>query len=173
MEKQTQVIDASVVMKWFVEEEFTDKAVEIKERYISGSLNIIVPELLFIEVINALRYKNNSEDKLIEINKSLWKMGFKVERVNEQLLNKAITVAKKYDITIYDAIYVALANLKGVFLITADSELNKVSNVLPLSKTWRNKKKIFKRRNIKHRENQYKLIKSKIILILTKLFLNK
>src|SRR3989344_7375220 len=111
MEKQSQVADASVIIKWFVDEEFSKKALEIKEKHVSQVTTLIVPDLIFFEIINALRYKKNNEEKLREINNALWKIGFKVERVNEALLSKAIIIAKKYDITIYDAVYVALADL--------------------------------------------------------------
>jgi len=132
MEKQTQIVDASIIVKWFTEEEFTDKALELKESQISESVEIVVPEIIFSEVINALRYKKFDENALIEANKTLWNMGFKIERATEFLINKAIALAKKYDLTIYDALYIALAHLHGAPLITADSSLYKIPNVVPL-----------------------------------------
>ncbi|MEM3995420.1 MAG: type II toxin-antitoxin system VapC family toxin, partial [Thermofilum sp.] len=51
------VVDASVVVKWFVEEEGSDRALEVRDRYVSGELKLIAPELLPFEVLNALYYK--------------------------------------------------------------------------------------------------------------------
>jgi len=134
MEKQTLILDASVIVKWFLSEQLTDKAIILKKKYLSEEINIIVPELLFIEVVNALRYKNNNEEKLVEISNLLFDINFKVERISNSLLNKAIINSKKFDITIYDSIYISLAQIHGVDLITSDSELFKIPNVLPLDR---------------------------------------
>jgi predicted nucleic acid-binding protein len=132
MERQTQVIDASVAVKWFAEEQFTKKALEIKSALVSGAAGIIVPELIFLEVMNALRYKKFEEKTLIGANETLWNIGLKVEKTTGLLINKAISLAKKYNLTIYDAIYVATAQFHGAPFVTADSTLYKVPNVVPL-----------------------------------------
>ncbi len=51
------ILDASVVVKWFLEEEYTDKALEIRERLRMGEEKVVVPDLLLYELANAL--KNN------------------------------------------------------------------------------------------------------------------
>ncbi len=132
MEKQTQVLDASVIVKWFSKEELTSNALELKEKHISGDIIITLPDIVFVEVANALRYKDNNEEALLNVNKSLWNMEFKIEKINEMLLNKAIIIAKKHNITIYDAVYVALAQIYNSPLITTDTELYKIPNVIPL-----------------------------------------
>ena len=134
MEKQAQVLDASVIVKWFVNEIDTDKAVELWNKHASDEVKIIVPSLIFLEVINSLRYKGNSEETLIEINKTLWNSDLKIEPISEQLVQHAIILAKKYDLTIYDAIYVSLAQLHGCSLVTSDKELYKIPNAIPLNK---------------------------------------
>ena len=50
------ILDASVVVKWFSEEEYTDKALEIRERIRMGEERVIVPDLLLYELANALKY---------------------------------------------------------------------------------------------------------------------
>ncbi len=134
MEKQTQVLDASVIVKWFINETDSEKAIELWKNHVSGEIKIVVPNLIFSEIINSLRYKGNDEKSLLEINKSLWNSEFIIENVNEQILQNAIIIAKKYDLTIYDSIYVAIAHLNGSSLITADKELFKIPNVVDLSK---------------------------------------
>jgi len=49
------VLDASVVLKWFVNEEDSDKAVRLRKQYYLGEREIVVPDLLLFEVSNALR----------------------------------------------------------------------------------------------------------------------
>ena len=134
MEKQAKVLDASVIVKWFVNENDSDKALELWSEHASNEIKIIVPSLIILEVINSLRYKGNNEETLLEVNKTLWNSDLKIENVNEQIIQKAITIAKKYDLTIYDSIYEAIAQFYGCQLITADKELFKIPNVVPLNK---------------------------------------
>lgn len=44
------ILDASVVLKWFVEEEKSQEARDIRDRYIKGEVSINVPDLLLHEV---------------------------------------------------------------------------------------------------------------------------
>ena len=134
MEKQKKVIDASVVVKWFLNEECSKEALKIREDHIFGEVNLIIPELAFMEVLNALRYKKVDIKRLLEVNKSLFEEQFQIEKINYSVLNKAVENSIKYGITIYDSLYVTIAQLHGAFLITADSELYKIPNVIALDK---------------------------------------
>ncbi len=51
------VLDTSVVIKWFSQKDEDDlkKALKIRETYVDKICSIIVPELLFYEMANALR----------------------------------------------------------------------------------------------------------------------
>lgn len=55
MEKKI-VVDASVVAKWYLIEEYSDNAIKLRNDYVRGLVQIIVPSLLEYEVLNALRY---------------------------------------------------------------------------------------------------------------------
>ncbi len=50
------VADASVIVKWFVDEVHSEKARELRDEYINGSVEILAPELMPYEVLNALKY---------------------------------------------------------------------------------------------------------------------
>jgi len=67
--RPVSVLDASVVLKWFVDEYDSDKAAQLKEEYYSGEREIIVPDLLLFEVANALRY--NPAFEIEEIKESI------------------------------------------------------------------------------------------------------
>ena len=56
------VIDSSVAVKWFSEEEATPAALELREAHVKGHLALITTPLLACEVANALRY-NPDYDK--------------------------------------------------------------------------------------------------------------
>jgi predicted nucleic acid-binding protein len=133
MERQKKVVDASVIAKWFLNEPDSKNALEFRDKHISEEILIIVPDLLFIEVLNALRYKGNDEKALGEVNSSLWEMQLHIERTNPFLLEQAINLSVKHKLSIYDAVYAALAQLHGCQLVTADKELGKLPQSLKIS----------------------------------------
>ena len=50
------VLDASVVVKLFVDEEYTDLSLQLLEDYLNGKVTLYSVQLMPYEVINALRY---------------------------------------------------------------------------------------------------------------------
>lgn len=118
------VLDASVIAKWFVEEENSERALELRDRYISGEIEIIAPELLPFEVLNALHYKGLfTEDALKDIAKTLEAYSFRLFPLNGNYAQTTMEVACRNHITIYDASYLALAVLRNTHLYTADQKL--------------------------------------------------
>lgn len=132
MATEKKVIDASVIVKWFVNEDGTREALELRDMHISGKIKIVVPELVFLEVLNALRYKGHDEKALNEVNNNLWELQLHVEKINKFLLNKVASISLTHDLSFYDAFYVALAVLSGIQIITADKDLSKIPNVVML-----------------------------------------
>ena len=59
-------LDSSVVVKWFSEEEDTEKALRIRDAFVAGQLEIIVTQLLYCEVANALRYKPDYDSERLK-----------------------------------------------------------------------------------------------------------
>jgi len=45
------ILDASVVVKWFSKEEYTEKALEIRGKVRRGEEKVIVPDLLLYEYL--------------------------------------------------------------------------------------------------------------------------
>lgn len=125
------VVDASVIVKWFVEEEHSDKALSLRDSYVAGELRIAAPELMPFEVLNALYYKGLfSESDLKEISEALEAYSFELYPLRGEYMQKTVEVAFKNDITIYDASYVALALAKKTLFYTADEKLlGKVANL--------------------------------------------
>ena len=50
------VVDASIAVKWFNLEEYSDIADSMKEAHIKGDIKLIAPSLMIFEVANTLRY---------------------------------------------------------------------------------------------------------------------
>lgn len=124
MEKERIVVDASIVVKWFLEEEFSNDALRLRNDYIRGIIVIAVPSLLEYEVLNALKYSGvYSLEELREIGIALNKYGFEVYELEGKLKELTIEIAVKNNIAIYDASYIALATRLNTILYTADKEL--------------------------------------------------
>lgn len=134
MEKQKKVIDASVMVKWFLNEENSDKAITLKDSFLKGDVTLTAPDLIILEVLNSLRYNKQKEKELLHANKMLLELNLNLIRINREILIKAIENSVRHNITIYDALYVSIAQLHNSFLITADSELYKIPNVIALEK---------------------------------------
>ncbi len=118
------VVDASVLVKWFMEEEDRDRALGLRELHTSGRSTLVVSELTFLEILNALRYapRANEEDGAEALH-VLENLHLQVKPVGFNLLRKANAIARAYKITIYNALYVALAEQLGYPLITSDDAM--------------------------------------------------
>jgi len=120
------IIDASVVAKWFMKgEEWEEKALDIKKRFEEGEISLSAPSLLIYEVGNVVWKRKDIPIALAtELTAKI------VEYLEEMIVDikpstakKAIEIAKKENITFYDAIYIALTHEKKEVLITADKKL--------------------------------------------------
>lgn len=116
------VIDASVLLKWFrsIGESYVAQARSVRKRFESGSLRIIVPPLLFLEVLNiaARRWLWDSA-RLTAVAQQLDSYRFEV--VQPDLVLVAAWASS--GLTAYDACYVALAEMRGTVVITEDEEM--------------------------------------------------
>lgn len=118
------VLDASVIIKWFVQEEDSDTALQFKEQLLHGDEEIAVPDLLIYELTNALRFKKGvTEEAITAITPSLFHLGFEIITPTEKLIRDALHVSFMTDLSIYDAIYLALANELNVSCIIADARI--------------------------------------------------
>jgi len=119
---QTEVvIDSSIAVKWFSIEDATDEALILRNEHITGKRDLWVSDLLYHEVANALRYKPDFDEKKLTIAvHDLFGYHLNTRAIGPDLLRAASAVAYRSDVTIYDAIPVALAKLRGTFCITAD-----------------------------------------------------
>ncbi|MGH8742922.1 MAG: type II toxin-antitoxin system VapC family toxin [Burkholderiales bacterium] len=132
MARAKKIVDASVLVKCFVHEQGSEEAKALLQEHAAGNTLIIVPELLFSEILNVLRYKNLKQDDLIAANDILWNAQLHVERTNQSLLTRAVELALKHKLSVYDATYLALAELFGSPLYTADEKLAKCPNAVRL-----------------------------------------
>ena len=118
------VCDASVVVKWFIEEPFSDKALKLRDKHINGEIRIAAPHLLPFEVLNALKYSNLfSKEELRDAALSLSYYGIELYPLKNNFAKITVEIAMDNNITVYDAAYVALAQILDTKLYTADKKL--------------------------------------------------
>lgn len=123
------VMDASVGIKLFIEEKYSDKVQRLFAKLTEDSqAEIHVPDLFYIECANILlkytrRFDRPLEDSLADI-KDLGKLALKTTSTME-LIEDALQLASEKNITAYDACYAVLAQKLGLPLITADAPLAK------------------------------------------------
>ena len=117
------VLDSSVVVKWFSKENKSVDALKLMDAYVQGSAELVVSEILFCEVGNALRYKPDYDaDKLKSALQQLFNLRMKVAHLNEEMLARAGELAYEGKVTLYDALPVAIAEHRKTICITADQE---------------------------------------------------
>jgi predicted nucleic acid-binding protein len=122
------VLDASVAVKWFAErtEEDRHRALAIRARHVAGRVHLFAPWSLPLEVANALRFSHRfPEADVIAAVQTLDDLGLDIRPIGVDLLRKTVAIAFAYQLTLYDAVYVALAEVVGFPLLTADEILLK------------------------------------------------
>ena len=132
MARQKKIIDASIVVKWFIEEPDSNVAMNLRSEHITGNVLLIAPDLIFLEVLNVLRYKKQNQKQLNEVTNLLYNIQLHIEHTNGFLLDKAVELALKYDLSIYDALYAAVAQMHGCPLVTEDKKLGKLPGAVSL-----------------------------------------
>ena len=118
------VADASVVVKWFVEEEHTDAALRLRDDYVDRTIDIASPSLLPYEVLNALRYNPGlGERQLKEIVEALDKYSLWLAPLEGELAETSVENSMRHGISVYDSAYISLGQIREIPVYTADRRL--------------------------------------------------
>jgi predicted nucleic acid-binding protein len=121
------ILDANVIAKWFIEEENTDKAIEIRDKFYKGLLTIVEPTLLIYELGNVFwKHPAKSPEDVEPDFKALFDIGIEFfDIMKPEVLGDIHKTARSFGITFYDATYVTLAMMADCKLITAEERLQK------------------------------------------------
>lgn len=120
------VVDASVAVKWFSEEENRSKALKILKNLEKGKYALLAPELLMHEVANALYKGKHLENKDIKFAMdSILDIEIDYYQLDKILIYQAVDFMTSYNITFYDAVYGALSLLYNAPLISANPKHHK------------------------------------------------
>ena len=123
------VVDASVGIKLFVDEEFSEQALALFS-YLAADppAELYVPDLFYIECTNILlkytrRFGRSIEDSHADIT-DLRFLSLETTSTAD-LMEDALLLAVEKNLTAYDACYAVLAQRLDISLITADEQLVK------------------------------------------------
>jgi predicted nucleic acid-binding protein len=118
----TWVVDASVAVKWVIPEVLSDEA----DRLRAGDDEMLAPDMLLVEVANALWKKTAGGDiSPVEADRAFAlvnESGIDL-RPTAPLLPRAMQVARRLKHPVYDCVYLALAEREHATFITADRRL--------------------------------------------------
>lgn len=119
------VIDASVAVKWFMHaEDSALQALALRSAHVKRLAVLSAPDLLVYEVVNALRYSPAfNEDQVAQATSSLFGLELELVAPNATVTKRAARLAAAAGVSLYDAVYLALAEAQCCLLVTADDKL--------------------------------------------------
>jgi predicted nucleic acid-binding protein len=122
------IIDASVAIKWlFDDEDFTSEARSVLLAFQEGRIDLLAPDHLYHEVLNALRTgvrmrrvrADDAEEAVHDF------LDLAIPTVaGRSLFVAGFTYALSYDCAFYDGLYLTLADQAGCPLLHADRRLH-------------------------------------------------
>ncbi|HLD50558.1 MAG TPA: type II toxin-antitoxin system VapC family toxin [bacterium] len=124
----TYIVDASVAVKWFIKEENQESAIRLADRCEQNKIKLMVPDFFFVEIANVLW--NKTVRNLLKVSEAM-EMTDKLMKLalgrysDYELSAVALENALQYGISVYDALYVSLAEIYMAPLVTADETLLK------------------------------------------------
>jgi len=125
------VLDASLALQWFLDDE-KDREYSLRILRSLSERRAIVPVLWFYEVGNGLlmayRRKRISFNQIDEFLMRLGKLPIDAALQSTSDMLGLPAIARNYDLTNYDAAYLALAQQLKLPLATTDSELRKAAS---------------------------------------------
>ena len=117
-----RVVDASVAIKWFVPEVYSDEA----HRYLDPALSLFAPELLLAETANILWKKVNRGEltapEAIGVSLDIRQSVLAIVPMDD-LFGPALEIALASGRSAYDSLYLALADHLSATMVTADRKL--------------------------------------------------
>lgn len=120
------VLDASVALKWVLDEQDSDKAHVLRDEFRRGLHELIAPDFFPVEVAHVL---SKSERRgIVPVNGGAALLADvlstpPVWSPSLPLLAISYSIAAQARVSLYDCLYVALAEREGCELLTADAKL--------------------------------------------------
>ena len=122
------VVDASVAAKWHLtDESHTREASQLLARYYTGRTDLVAPALIRYEVgqslLRAFRDRRIADAAVASEFTRFLGYGIHNDSDADELILAAQDIAQETGASVYDAVYVAHAELHGFEVVTADEQL--------------------------------------------------
>lgn len=119
------VVDASVVVRWFVEQPGHERAKAWMARFIDDDQSLVGPDLLSFEVFGALcrLQPARSPDWAAQSHAHFTELGMRLLPTEPAIFERAAVLSRTLKIAGYDALYLAHAEQLGVPWLTADARV--------------------------------------------------
>lgn len=118
------LLDTSVAVKWFVTEEDSERATSLRRAHLWGEIQLYVPDLLLMELANALRYTDRlSEVRILEDLATFSALEISIVPFSIEVLRSSVALSPDQSLAVYDAYFLAMAQDLGIPCITADQRM--------------------------------------------------
>jgi predicted nucleic acid-binding protein len=121
---RSALLDTSVAVKWFIREEDSEKAANLRHAHGRAEILLHAPDILLMELTNALRYSPLVSAQEISQALHLFPgLGITIIPFDLDVLISSATLSLEHDLAVYDAYFLALAQAMEMPLITADQKM--------------------------------------------------
>ena len=117
------VLDASVVLKWYLKEKGSSAAEIWRKKHLSGEVKICAPTLLYFEIVNALGTKRITAKVARAHIEALLALDISFYDSSVLDIKYWVSLIKELGISGYDASYITLAKGLSCSFVTADQKL--------------------------------------------------
>ncbi len=125
------VLDTSVAIAWYLPEAFSTAARAWQEKMLDERVELVAPSLHYWEFANVLRTNTRTKALDARLAEEIWLLHLDAPmEVIEPPRQSVLSVALKYGTTVYDAVYIALAEQLDVPLLTAERSTTPWVNAL-------------------------------------------
>ncbi len=123
---ETFVLDCSVAAKWVLPEPGRPSALRLLDRHVAGEISLIAPDLLLMEVASLLSKRHRRQ----QISAVQAREAFRLMREfapdlleTQPRLGRALDLSLRYQMSLWDCVYLALAIERDCRFLTADQRL--------------------------------------------------
>ena len=118
------VVDASVVVKWFVseDEDGVAQATALLAQHAEGEVRLVAPALIAHELMGVF-VRRLRGSQVLEALDAFFDAGVRLVAPDRELMARAAHLAQHCQLSAFDSAYAALADTLGCSLVTADRRL--------------------------------------------------
>ena len=128
-------MDASVVIAWLLDQDHPEWVSAAMDALRGGRTTAVAPALLWLEVGNRLARATEMGDEVaLEAMLRVESLGVEIVQIERPLRLRALTLARAHRLTMYDAVYLAVAEAADAPLLTLDGRLDAAATVLGLGR---------------------------------------